>query len=116
MSCKGRKEQSDGPPYGFVKCKIVDQLPAAMKGAHGYGSRLECDGGPLRDQGDFNAAADFYRRAVSIRAKVAPDSLPAAERLAGLSQLERRQGNRTLALEYDRRPLALGEKSCANSW
>jgi len=43
---------------------------------------LSVMGGPLRDQGDFNAAADFYRRALSIRAKVAHDSLPAAERLA----------------------------------
>ena len=48
--------------------------------------------------------------------KIAPDSLHVSDTLVGLAKVARGEGNRSLAMEYERQALELGQKSCPNFW
>lgn len=70
----------------------------------------------LRDQGDLSAAADDYGKSMDILEKLAPESLHMSDTLVSLAKVVHAQQNRNLAIEYERRALKLGQKSCPNSW
>ena len=63
-----------------------------------------------RDRGDLAAAEDFYRRALTIQEKLAPDGLQIATIVRNLAGVARERGDLALAQDLAQRALARYEK------
>jgi CHAT domain-containing protein/Tfp pilus assembly protein PilF len=110
--CSRRLNSFDAARQWFSQALLVD----GQAGNEFWSARdLLGLGNVALDRGDLASAEDCYRRALTIRERLAPDSLDVAASLNNLGIVARNRGDLVTAEDYYRRALVIKEKLAPDS-